>query len=139
MSVEKAHALEQRVNSLLASGVDSWHTFSSLTYQSSWSDGAQAPAKYRYEAFPFKAVAIAGSLTIPAGFAVGQTIVTLPSGYRPSAGHTQVIIGRNFTAAGNPIVSFTIGSGGNFQYGGATGAVAANDSVVFQGLIYLDL
>ena len=138
MPSEKAYDLEQRVNALLASGVDAWHLFSALTYQNNWSNGTLAPAQYRYEAWPLKSVTLTGSLTVPTGFVVGQLIVTLPAAYRPASGHTHTIWARNTSQTGMGAF-LQVGSAGSLTWQGATSAgTVAGDIIFFAGSIYLD-
>ncbi|HET7641181.1 MAG TPA: hypothetical protein VFK47_20905, partial [Ktedonobacteraceae bacterium] len=123
-----------------AGAAEAWRSMSALTYQNGWLDGTLAPAQYRREAAPQKSVSLTGSLKVPAGVVVGQTIVTLPTGFRPSAGHTQSIPVRNITK-GPEVGWLQIGSGGILSWQGmAAGvAVATNDILdIADARIYLD-
>ncbi len=75
-------------------------------------------------------------MKVLAGFASGQTIVTLPTACRPQAGSTQSVAGHDLT--NNGTVWFTVGSGGNFTFQGSSAAVVAADIIGFQGRIYLN-
>lgn len=121
-----------------AGAAEAWRLISALTYQNGWLDGTLAPAQYRREAAPQKSVSFTGSLKVPAGVVVGQTIAVLPAGFRPAAGHTQSFICRDITA-GAVAAFLQLGSGGTLSWQGATAAVTAGDIIdIGEARIYLD-
>lgn len=111
---------------------EGWHP---VAYSNGWADApGRTPSQYRLIPSPASAVQLAGSLTIPSGFAAGQTIFTLPAGYRPAT--TKSLIGREVTR--NVTAVFSISTSGLFAYQGASGALAA-DTIDFAGAFQTDI
>jgi hypothetical protein len=116
---------------------ETWQSMNTRGYQNGWLDGGRVPGQYRLEAAPANSVSLVGSLTVPVGFAVGQTIVNLPAGYRPAAGKDQSILGRDINING-VLAGFSLGSAGNLTWRGGTSAVSVGDIIDFEGRVYLD-
>lgn len=116
---------------------DPWHTFSGRGYQNSWSDAAgRVPGKYRLETAAGNVAILVGSLLVPAGFAVGQTIVNLPAAYRPL--NPQSIVGRNTSVIGAGVL-FEVSAAGNLIFRGSIAtSTSVGDVLDFSGRIYLD-
>jgi hypothetical protein len=120
--------LEQNVSG----SAETWH---SVAYSNSWTDATgRTPSQYRLIPSPANAVQLEGSLTIPAGFAGGQTVFTLPGNYRPVT--TKSMEGREVTR--NAPALFSISIAGLVAWQGAAGAVAG-DTVDFRGIFQLDI
>jgi hypothetical protein len=118
-------------------GAEPWNLMSG-GYANNWLDGGRVPGRYRFLSSPPGEVELEGSLTVPVGFAVGQTIFTLPAGYRPLAGFTQSIIGRNVSGVGVG-AAFSVNAAGQFQFQGSiAAATAAGDILDFHGSVSLD-
>jgi len=116
----------------ISGSAETWHP---VTYSNSWADGAgRTPSQYRLVASPASAVQMEGSLTIPAGFAAGQTIFTLPAGYRPAT--TKSMLGREVTR--NTVVLFSISTAGLVAFQAASGAVAG-DTIDFDRIFQTDI
>jgi hypothetical protein len=116
-------------------GTEFSHLFSTLGYANGWLDGGRVPGKYRFIVAPPNSVEIFGSLKVPAGFAAGQVVVTLPAAYQPN--NPQSIPWRN-TTAGNLTGWLSYDAAGVLKFQGPPASVVANDVLDFHGLISLD-
>jgi hypothetical protein len=130
-SDDKAYATEQRLNALLAGGVDSWHL---LSPTAGWSNSGVGPSlQYRFLPWPMNTVELIGDLS--SGTVTDPTVfATLPVGYRPATPNTFVCVYPSGTGGGaNARVS--VETNGQMN---ARGMTAVTGRVQFHAFISLD-
>lgn len=116
----------------VSGSAETWHA---VAFSNSWTNAAgRTPSQFRLLPSPANAVQMEGSLTIPAGFAAGQTIFTLPAAYRPVT--TKSMNGREVTR--NVPALFSISTAGLVAWQAGAGAVAG-DTVDFDRIFQLDI